>query len=99
MLDDYKGPSNSNALWQYLVGEVVTGAFWEGGKIVLIFSSGDAIAFGQSPSFWVMPPHEWQALVIQRRDAITRMCHELQNLAWLPSLAKAERSPKTGSAT
>lgn len=84
-LTDYKGPSNSEELWPYVVGETILGVVEEGGKIHLIMESGEALtlsSFGNSiaPCYWVTQRRDWEKVVGERRERIRRGTAEIQRL-------------------
>lgn len=83
MLTDYKGPSNSSEIFQYLVGEKITAAFKIDNKIYLVLESGQAIVFGgrdSSPSYWKEAEMELSRTVKERAREIKRKIAELRDL-------------------
>lgn len=76
MITDYKGPSNRSDLWQYLVGETITGTFPDQhtGKhsVVLILSSGGGVEIASNGSFWPIKSDDLQRRVSRRVEELTK---------------------------
>lgn len=88
MLSDYKGPSNSPEMLQYLVGERIEGAFVDGAHLILMLSSGKSLiltAFGECvPAMYPESKEKTQKRVSKRKAEIERKQWELNLLTALP---------------
>lgn len=83
MLSDYKGPSNSTAVFQHLVGEKITAAFRDGdGKVWIVGESGHALVFGgiSGPAYWTVGPDDVEHVISRRRRDIEQKLSELRDL-------------------
>ena len=84
MLKEYSGPSNSQEIYQHLVGERIKAVIQDGAYLYLIVGYDYALvltSFGGevSPSFWVADPDKVRELVLKRKNDLKNTLRLLEN--------------------
>ena len=85
MLSEYKGAANSPEMFQYLVGETITGMFQDGAHLVLVLGSGAGLVLTSlggevPPAMWKEREVEVQARIAKRKNDIEYRLAELERI-------------------